>query len=141
MNAETDLTVCTATDLTRLLDRSSHYRSIRLQVPGLPDTQRQRWQDELAHHYSGCGCGAGNVFGLCGVAAAGVYLAVVPVSTSPWMHGGLAFALVVAFTLLGKLVGWLRSRRRLRAAVQRLSEILDADAAHMPLTTNQAAPS
>jgi hypothetical protein len=78
---------------------------------------------------------------LCGVAAAGVYLAVVPVSTSPWMHGGLAFALVVAFTLLGKLVGWLRSRRRLRAAVQRLSEILDADAAHMPLTTNQAAPS
>jgi Flp pilus assembly protein TadB len=122
-----DLNVYTATDLECLLDSKSHFRSIRLHIPDLPDAQRQHWQDELAHHYSGCGCGVGNVFGLLGIVAAGSYLAVAPIRTSPWMHGGLAFALVVAFTLIGKLVGWVRSRRRLRAAVKQLGEILDTD--------------
>lgn len=130
-----DLIVHTAADLMRLLDGKSHYRSIRVQAPGLPDAQRQRWQDELAHHYSGCGCGLGNVFGLFGVAAAGAYLAVAPVSTSPWMHGGMAFAVVVAFTLLGKLAGLLHARTRLRAAVKQLSALLDTASPNSPPAT------
>ena len=123
------LTIRTRDDLTRLLDRTQHYRAIRLDAPGVPEPQRQRWQDDLAHHYSGCGCGIGNVFGLAGVAVAGAYLLYVNAFSNPaaslWLHGGVAFAVVVAFAAAGKWVGLRRAHQRLRNAVQSLANVLD----------------
>lgn len=124
------LTIRTRDDLTRLLDRTQHYRAIRLDAPGVPEPQRQRWQDDLAHHYSGCGCGIGNVFGLAGVAVAGAYLLYVNAFSNPaaslWLHGGVAFAVVVAFAAAGKWVGLRRADQRLRNAVQSLASVLEA---------------
>lgn len=126
----TQLTIRTADDLTRLLDRTQHYRAIRLDAPGVPEPQRQRWQDDLAHHYSGCGCGIGNLFGLAGVAVAGAYLLYVGAFFNPaanlWLQGGVAFALVVAFAAAGRWVGLRRAHRRLRNAVQSLAAVLHA---------------
>lgn len=123
------LTIRTSDDLTRLLDRTQHYRAIRLDAPGVPEPQRQRWQDDLAHHYSGCGCGIGNVFGLAGVAVAAAYLLYVDAFSNPaaslWLHGGVAFAVVVAFAAAGKWVGLRRAHQRLRNAVQSLANVLD----------------
>jgi len=124
------LSIRTSGDLTRLLDRTQHYRAIRLDAPGVPEPQRQRWQDDLAHHYSGCGCGIGNVFGLAGVALAAAYLLYVNafsnLSASPWLHGGVAFAVVVAFAASGKWLGLRRADQRLRNAVQSLATVLEA---------------
>lgn len=126
----TQLTIRTADDLTRLLDRTQHYRAIRLDAPGVPEPQRQRWQDDLAHHYSGCGCGIGNLFGLAGVAVAGAYLLYVDAFSNPavnlWLQGGVAFAVVVAFAAAGKWVGLRRAHQRLRIAVQSLASVLEA---------------
>ena len=129
LSQATQLTIRTADDLGRLLDRAQHYRAIRLDAPGVPEPQRQRWQDDLAHHYSGCGCGIGNVFGLVGVAVAGAYLCYVDAFSNPaaslWLHGGVAFALVVAFAAAGKWVGLRRAHQRLRKAVQSLAAMLN----------------
>ena len=130
LSQSAQLTIRTADDLTRLLDRTQHYRAIRLDAPGVPEPQRQRWQDDLAHHYSGCGCGIGNLFGLAGVAVAGAYLLYVDAFSNPavnlWLQGGVAFALVVAFAAAGKWVGLRRAHQRLRNAVQSLTAVLDA---------------
>ena len=124
------LTIRTRDDLTRLLDRTQHYRAIWLDAPGVPEPQRQRWQDDLAHHYSGCGCGIGNVFGLAGVAVVAAYLLYVGAFSNPaaslWLHGGVAFAVVVAFAAAGKWFGLRRADQRLRNAVQSLETVLEA---------------
>ncbi len=136
------LTIRTSDDLTRLLDRTQHYRAIRLDAPGVPEPQRQRWQDDLAHYYSGCGCGIGNVFGLAGVAVAGAYLLYVDAFFNPavnlWLHGGVAFAVVVAFAAAGKWVGLRRAHQRLRNAVQSLATVLDT--AQTPAAAQPASP-
>jgi len=138
----TQLTIRTADDLARLLDRTQHYRAIRLDAPGVPEPQRQRWQDDLAHHYSGCGCGIGNLFGLAGVAVAGAYLLYIDAFSNPavnlWLQGGVAFAVVVAFAAAGKWVGRRRAHQRLRNAVQSLATVLhtaQAAAAAQPATS------
>ena len=129
LSQATQLTIRTADDLARLLDRTHHFRAIRLDAPGVPEPQRQRWQDDLAHHYSGCGCGIGNIFGLAGVAGAGAYLWYVEAFFNPaaslWLHSGVAFVLVVAFAAAGKWVGLRRAHQRLRKAVQSLAAMLN----------------
>ncbi len=125
------LTVRTADDLACLLDRSQHYRTIRLNAPGVQEPQRLRWQDDLARHYSGCGCGSGNLFGLVGVAVAAAYLMIYVGTSSnsaagPWLHGGVAFAVVAAFAAAGKWFGLRRAHRRLRKSIQSLASVLDA---------------
>ena len=136
------LTIRTSGDLTRLLDRTQHYRAIRLDAPGVPEPQRQRWQDDLAHHYSGCGCGIGNVFGLAGVAVAGACLLYVDAFSNPavslWLHGGVACAVVAGFTAAGKWVGLRRAHQRLRKAVQSLAAVLDT--AQAPAAPRPASP-
>lgn len=136
------LTIRTSHDLTRLLDRRQHYRAIRLDVPGVPEPQRQRWQDDLAHHYSGCGCGIGNVFGLAGVGVATAYWLYVNAfsnpAANPWLHGGVAFAVMVTFAAAGKWVGLRRAHQRLRNAVQLLANVLDT--AQTPAASRPASP-
>jgi hypothetical protein len=94
----------------------------------LPEPQRQHWQDDLAHHYSGCGCGIGNLFGLAGVAVAATYLMAVGVfsntAVNPWLQGGVAFAIVLTFAAAGQWIGRRRALQRLRSAVQSLAAVL-----------------
>ena len=135
-----NLTIRTSQDLARLLDRRNRYRDIQLLVAGLPEPQRRRWQDELAQHYSGCGCGVGNIFGLIGVGAAGLYLTWTPVAAQPWLHGSVAFGLVAVFASAGTLAGQWRARRRVRAAVSALSPLIDRQRALAPTPAHEHRP-
>lgn len=123
------LTIRTSEDLDRLLDNGQHYRSIRVDGPGMPECQRLRWQTHLSHRYAACGCGIGNFFGLAGATAGGVYLTLAETSRSPWLHGAVAFSLVVAVAAVGSWAGVRRERRRLRAAVRALGAVLEVTSA------------
>jgi len=111
------LLIQTPSDALRLLERSSRYVSISIKMPGLSESESHRWQDEFAHHYSGCGCGIGSAFSLAGVLAGGLFLYVAPRAANLWFSGGAAFAIVVGFVVIGRFAGRVRAHRRLRDAV------------------------
>lgn len=82
--------------------------------------RRAQWEAELNRHYYACGCNAGGVGLLAGIAA-GIALA--------WLgpYGaaagtGLTVTAAIAGALLGKLIGLAAAQQRLRHTVQEIQK-------------------
>jgi hypothetical protein len=121
-----ELTVVTDLNvLQRLLNESGTARVV-LALDPLTSDQRAEWERRLNREHNACGCGEATIFLLATVALlATLYAfartAAVPVPAMAWFF---ATALCISSIGVGKAFGRYRARRRFRAALLGLRNLL-----------------
>lgn len=129
------LRIHTAADLTALIGRPRPRRQVqpvRLEIDGIPEAERGRWERALERYHSACGCDTGTLFMLAalayvGIEAVGALRAGIGPSFGAVGRGALV---VVGAAMAGKFAGLIYARIRLRAAVRSVRALIpDAAAA------------
>jgi hypothetical protein len=119
-----------ADTLSSLLDRrflqSRPRVRIELDAPELTADEHDRWQKLLERSYNACGCELGAAALVAAFPLLAVLFATGALGLSLFTPLGLVVfvAAPIAAAILGKLVGVLRARRRLKRAIGDLSGIL-----------------
>jgi hypothetical protein len=124
------LHIRTVGDLESLLKRcrrGERPNRLVLDVEGLAEADAKRWEARLSRYYFACGCEAGSVVLLVALAAYLVALALAPggFGAATWREA--VAGVVVGFVAagVGKAVGLIHARRRLRTTIRSLASALD----------------
>lgn len=90
---------------------------LTLALPGMGEPDRALAEARLSAHLSACGCNEGALALIVALPPA-VFVAVLsPLSPGGWQSWAVVFAVLVAASLIGKLVGLARARRRLTVEI------------------------
>mgnify|MGYP000480487846 CR=1 FL=1 len=98
---------------------------IRLQLPELSVHEAEGWQGTLNSFRSACGCETGRMVMATFILAYLIYLLLrPPVVANAWLDFGVGFGLACVGAVVGKFIGLLLARKRLRQAVDNLRSIV-----------------
>jgi hypothetical protein len=128
MKAQTVLTIRGVADLDMLNPYHRArvgFRRIKLDVPGVSDVDRELQEQRINRDYFACGCAEATIFTLIALVAAPVWLVFsLGWEAITWRHAAYALGSVVLASGVGKGIGVMRARHRLRREVEWLRHLL-----------------
>jgi hypothetical protein len=110
-------------DLAALTRGRKRYDAVELATERLAAPERERWEERLATAHNECGCHAGGLALLAGLAVVAV-VGIVSPGNLTWSRALLGLSICVAAAVIGKLAGIVAAQVRLRRDVRRVASLL-----------------